>query len=307
MSHRPALHRRLLPTIGATAALLITLAACSTPTAGAAHPTDPPTSTASAEPEAVGDEHLVDHDGHNVAFYVTPGSESTIVLDAGGGNGASYWNDLVPELAHSTGATIVTYDRTGSGKSDDVAGPFDAAAAAGDLAAGLAELPLPAGPIVLASHSLAGEIATALVNAHPGLIAGAVLIDANVPEFFTTDQIARIVASNDQQIPALEAGPQTRQTRQLLAVADGYGPTHAAYHAQTWPQNVPVNVIVSSDTPMPPGSTDAAHWRTAEQEFADAAPNRTLVTASHSSHDVAIDRPDIVETEIQDMLARVQP
>jgi pimeloyl-ACP methyl ester carboxylesterase len=305
MSHHSALHRRLLPTIGAATAILITLAACTAPTAGASHPANAPSATASVHPAAVGDEHLIDHNGHKVAFYLTAGSKSTIVLDAGGGNDAAYWNALVPKLAHSTGATIVTYDRTGSGKSDDVAGPFDAAAAASDLAAGLGELPLPTGPIVLASHSLAGEIATALVNADPHLIAGAVLIDANVPEFFTTDQVARIVASNKQQIPALEAGPQTRQTRQLLAVADGYGPAHEAYHAQSWPQDIPVNVIVSSETPMPAGSPDAAHWRAAEQEFADAAANRKLVTASNSSHDVAIDRPDIVQTEIEDMLARI--
>lgn len=304
MCHPSASHRRLQPVIRAVAALLATLAACSASPQGASPP-QVGTSTASPAQAAVGVEHLIHHNGHNVAFYVTPGSTSTIVLDAGGGHDASYWNELVPELGDITGATIITYDRTGAGLSDDVPGPFSATAAANDLAAGLAQLTLPTGPVVLAAHSLAGEIATALVNTQPRLIAGAVLIDANVPPFFTADQIARIVAANKEQILALESAPQTRETRQLRAVADGYGPAHEAYHSMSWPQDIPVNVIVSSETPMPTGSPDAAHWREAEQEFADAAPNRTLVTAARSSHDIAVDRPDVVETEVEDMLARV--
>ena len=52
-------------------------------------------------------------------------------------------------------------------------------------AAPTANLTEPTGPVILGSHSLADEIATAVVNIHPDLDAGAVLIDANVSEFFT--------------------------------------------------------------------------------------------------------------------------
>lgn len=269
----------------------------------AASSTSAPTPTA---PTAVGAEHIVSRDGHDVAFYVTPGTGATIVLDAGGGNDASYWNALVPQLASMTGATIVTYDRTGSGLSSDVPGAFSAAAAAEDLATGVQDLGLPEGPVVLASHSLAGEVATYLVNDHPGLVQGAVLIDANVPQFFTPEETERLVAANDEQAAAVKAEPQTRQTRQLLAVADGFGPAHTAYHALTWPSDLPVDVIVSQETPMPAGSPDAQNWREAEQEFADAAPNRSSTTAEGSSHDVAIDRPDVVRQQIADVLSKVR-
>lgn len=304
MSHHLTSRRQRLAVTVSGAALLLTLAACSTPTAATPEPASGATSTPTQT--AVGAKNIIERDDHSVAFYTTSGTTGTIVLDAGGGSEASYWNELVPMLAEQTGAMIVTYDRTGSGLSDDVDGAFDSAAAAEDLAAGLDNLTLPNGPIVLASHSMAGEIAVALVNAHPKLVSGAVLIDANVPQFFTPEQTARLVAANDQQILDLEVAPRTRQTRQLLAIAEGYGPTHLVYNAMSWPQSIPVNVIVSAETPMPAGSPDAAHWREAQQQFVDAAPNRTLSTADNSSHDVAVDRPDIIETQIFDLLTRLK-
>jgi pimeloyl-ACP methyl ester carboxylesterase len=37
-------------------------------------------------------------------------------------------------------------------------------------------------------------------------------------------------------------------------------------------------------------------------QFAKAAPNRQLVTAAHSSHDIPLDRPDLIEAEIEAMV-----
>ena len=322
---------RPLPRAGRIAALLTTAAlvsgaaACgtstaddrsATPRAAVTAPSSPTTASTTATPAttgtspvsgqtALGTERTVTRDGHDIAFYVTPGHGASIVLDAGGGDDASYWNALVPRIAAGTGAEVITYDRTGAGLSDDVPGPFEAAASAEDLAAGLDQLALPDAPIVLASHSLAGEVATALVDAHPDLVDGAVLVDANVPQFFTPEETGRLVAANDAQLPAVEAAPQTRQTRQLLAVAEDYGPAHLAFHRLTWPQTIPVDVIVSEATPFPAGSDDAQRWRDAEQAFASAAANRHLVTADHSSHDVALDRPDVVLAQVGDVLHRL--
>ncbi|PRY10743.1 alpha/beta fold hydrolase [Kineococcus rhizosphaerae] len=295
-----------------TAAALGAVVACGSP--GVAAPDRVPVASSSSAPApvdptgttAMGTQRTITRDGHDVAFYVTAGSGAVIVLDAGGGEDASYWNALVPVLAQQTGATVVTYDRTGSGRSSDVPGAFSAAAAADDLAAGLQGLGLVREPVVLVSHSLAGEVATYLVDDHPGLVQGAVLVDANVPQFFTPQETARLVAATDEQAAQVRAAPQTRQTRQALAVADGFGPAHTAYHALTWPSDLPVAVIVSERTPMPAGSPDAEAWRAAQQHFADAAPDRTLVTARDSSHDVALDRPDVVEQQIGDVLAQVR-
>jgi pimeloyl-ACP methyl ester carboxylesterase len=249
-----------------------------------------------------GTRHLISNAGHELAFYVTPGRLPAIVLDSGGGLDASYWNKFVPTLAKDTGSEIVTYDRAGLGASDEVPGPWRVENAVSDLDAGLTQLGI-THDVVLVSHSEAGEIATYFVKEHPGVVSGAVLVDASLPEFYTDEEIARIEAAEAPQIAALRAQPSTKANRQLLAVAADYGPMHEAYHQMTWPANVPAVVIVSAKTPFPDSPEDAQRWRDATAAFAAAAPNRQLVVAQGSSHDVPIDRPDVVLAAITRMLA----
>ncbi|MFJ6463864.1 hypothetical protein ACIQM0_23015 [Streptomyces sp. NPDC091387] len=47
---------------------------------------------------------------------------------------------------------------------------------------------------------------------------------------------------------------------------------------------------------------DARLWRDAQQEFVKGAPNRGLVTAAKSSHDITHGRPDVIVTAVGQML-----
>jgi pimeloyl-ACP methyl ester carboxylesterase len=287
-----------------TAAFLTTaatLAACgqsttSAPPAAATHTT---TAAARVPPTQ---RHMITNQGHKLAFYVTPGHLPAIVLDAGGGNDASYWTKLVPTLAASTGSEIIAYDRAGSGASDEVPGPWLPENAASDLNAGLTQLGV-THDVILVAHSLAGEVATYFVRAHPGLVTGAVLIDCDLPEFYTNDEITRVLTAETPQLAALKTQPSTRANRLLLAIGAGFVPAQTAFHLLTWPTTVPATVIASAQTPFPTSPIDAQRWRAAQAAFAAAAPNRTLITAAGTSHDVPHDRPDIVSHAIDSMIA----
>ncbi|HYQ69866.1 alpha/beta hydrolase [Actinophytocola sp.] len=246
--------------------------------------------------------HMIANDGHRLAFHVTPGHSPTLVLDAGGGEDSSYWNTLLPRLSRATGSRIITYDRAGMGASDEVKGRWDGRAAAADLHAGLRELGITR-DVILVSHSQAGEVATYFARANPNVLSGAVLVDANLPQFFTDTQIQRIVALTAPQIEALEKQPSTKENRQLIATAENFGPTHQAYHQVSWPDRVPVTVIVSEKTPFDGSPQDAQHWRDAAAEFVAAGPGRTLVTAHASSHDVPKDNPALVLREVEQLAA----
>jgi len=165
------------------------------------------------------------HSGHLLAFHVTPGHSPTLVLDAGGGEDSSYWNALVPQLSRTTGSQIIAYDRAGMGASDEVGGPWNPRSAASDLRAGLEELGITR-DVVLVSHSQAAEVATYFARANPGLLSGAVLVDANVPQFFTDTQNQPLITLTTPQIEALKKQPSTKANRQLIATAKDFGPTH---------------------------------------------------------------------------------
>ncbi len=244
---------------------------------------------------------IIERAGHKIAFHDTPGGLPVIVLDAGGGLGSSYWDALLPQLAKRTGSRIITYDRSGFGLSDEVEGPWNVHDAANDLASGLEKLGATQ-DVILVAHSIAGEIATYLARQHPQWISGAVLVDANVPDFFTETTIAAMMEAYGPAIAATKAAPSTREGRQFLAVCASFAENNRAFHQVDWPASIPVFNIVAEKTPFD-APVPAQWWRDAQASFASGANNRRLVIADGSSHDVALDRPDVILQSIEDIIA----
>ncbi|WP_344896483.1 alpha/beta hydrolase [Actinomadura meridiana] len=241
---------------------------------------------------------MINNNGHRLAFHVTPGRRPTIVLDAGGGEDSSEWKDIVPKLHAATGSEIITYDRAGMGASDEVPGPWNVQHAVDDLETGLKTLGATSN-IILVSHSQAGEIATYFARANPQQLSGAVLVDASLPPLYTNQEISRLVAATKPQLDAAKQNKSSKANRQLIALAESYVPMHRAYHKVTWPTSVPATVIVSEKTPFDGSPTDAQRWRDAATAFAAAGPNRTLITAKGSSHEIPKDRPALILQEIE--------
>ncbi|MFD0208177.1 alpha/beta fold hydrolase [Streptomyces hirsutus] len=282
-----------------------TVTACSDHDSASKHPPSPSApSSASPGSSRAGEAklHMIDNGGHRLAFHVTRGHGSTIVLDSGGGEDSSYWKDLVPRLHAATGATVITYDRAGLGKSDVVPGPWKVESAVSDLESGLQQLGVTKN-VTLVAHSQAGQIATCFAKDNPKMLSGAVLIDANLPPPFTDEGIARLVALSRPQVDAAKKDPDKPQNRQLISTAESFVSTNKAYHKVTWPDAVPATVIVSEKTPFDGSPEDAQRWRDAAASFVQDGPHRTLVTAAGSSHDVPKDRPGLVLKEIESMVA----
>jgi pimeloyl-ACP methyl ester carboxylesterase len=303
------LHREA---IGLAPALLlvVSLAACSTSTAAGSPASSTPvttsaSSTSTSEP-AVSETVTVTNAEHDLVFHVVDGELPALVLDAGGGLSSSYWKDLAPRLAEATGSKVITYDRAGEGESDEVSGPWRVENAVSDLEAGLEELGV-TDDVVLVSHSIAGEVATNFVNKNPGWVSGAVLVDANVPDFFTEEMLTAFEPVVEEQRTALLAQDSTKKNRQLLAVSVDYAAVHRAYHALSWPQEVPVTAIVSSETPFVDAPDAATLWRDGQAHFAQAGPNRKHVVAENTTHEgIVSERPDIIITAIDDMLRTIR-
>jgi pimeloyl-ACP methyl ester carboxylesterase len=311
--------KHLLPlrraAIGLAPALLlvVSLAACSTSTAASSPASSTPaytpvntsaSSTSASEP--AGSETItVTNAEHDLVFHVVDGGLPALVLDAGGGLSSSYWAGLAPRLAEATGSKVITYDRAGEGESDEVSGPWRVENAVSDLEAGLEELGV-TDDVVLVSHSIAGEVATNFVNKNPGWVSGAVLVDANVPDFFSDEMLTAFEPVIEEQRTALMAQASTKNNRQLLAVLVDYAPVHRVFHKLSWPKDVPVTAIVSAETPF--DNPDAAKlWRDGQAHFAQAGPNRKHVVAENTSHEnIVTEHPEVIAAAIDDVLKAIR-
>lgn len=232
--------------------------------------------------------------GHHLAFHVMPGRAPVLVLDAGGGADSTYWNSIIPELAKRIGSEIITYDRAGLGASDEVPPPFRMEDAVTDLESGLTQLGATR-DLVLIPHSFAGSIATYLAIRHPDWIAGAVLVDTNVPDFFTDGEVARMAPIIQPLVAAELAAHPDKKTRTLEAITEAYVETSHDFHKVIWPASVPCEVIVSEKTPFPPDmKLDSKNWKDAHTAFANKACHGKLIVAEGSSHDIAHDRPEVI-------------
>ena len=244
-------------------------------------------------PPALSTRDVVVH-GHHLTFHVLPGRLPALVLDAGGGADSSYWDSIVPELAKRTGSEIVTYDRAGFGTSDEVPPPYRIEDAVADLESGLMQLGI-THDLVLIPHSYAGTIATYLAIRHPDWISGAVLVDTNLPEFFTDEEVAHLGPIIQPMVAEEAAAHPSKQTRTNKAITDAFADTSHAFHKAAWPDSIPCAVIVSEQTPFPPSMTsDTALWIQAHKDFAAKSPNRTFIFAKGSSHNIAHDRPELI-------------
>jgi pimeloyl-ACP methyl ester carboxylesterase len=257
-------------------------------------------------PAALSTRDLVVH-GHHLTFHVLPGRLPALILDAGGGADSSYWNSLMPELAKRTGSEIITYDRSGFGASDEIPPPYKIEDAVTDLESSLTQLSV-THDLVLIAHSYAGAIATYLAMRHPDWVSGAVLVDTNVPEFFTDEEVAHLAPIIQPMVAEEAAAHPSKQTRTLKAITDAYVPTSHDFYKAVWPDSIPCVVIVSERTPFPPNMTsDIALWIQAHKEFAGKAPNRTLIFAKGSSHDIAHDRPELIVDATGKLVDELRP
>jgi pimeloyl-ACP methyl ester carboxylesterase len=170
---------------------------------------------------------LVDIDGRVVCARVM-GQGPTVVLEAGGageGTTETYGGFVEEQLA--TFATVLTYDRAGSGRSD---GPPHRSVAqmAGDLDALIRALQC-ATPVVIVGWSAGGMVAEMFATRHPDKVAGLVLLDpteTTAPRFLSTTTASRIVRSFELALntvwvaiiglAALSKLPRTRIGRALV-------------------------------------------------------------------------------------------
>lgn len=219
---------------------------------------------------------------YNLHFTIIQGKGIPILFEAGGGNDGTIWNTITKPVAAVTGATVITYDRPGLGKSgidsSDISIENDIRA----LGKGLMSLGFDK-KIMLVSHSLGGFYNTLYASRNPEKVKAVVFVDVNLPCFFTAEQFEKMKASQN------------------------FKNTVETVRKNPLPQHIPVTDIVSEKTFFE-GTADADRWKTCHHEFASASANRKELIAYQTGHYVFLQNSPLVIKAIVSLYAnKVMP
>jgi len=241
-------------------------------------------------------ETLVQVGKYRLNFQVIEGGSLTILLEAGGGMDSREWNNLAPELARKTGATIVSYDRAGFGKSDLPETPHDMREEVEWLWQGLQKLNLYK-DLILVGHSFGGWMIRLIASEHPEAVRGIVFVDPFTNEF--VDLLGMEYLDNHPmtgKLPFDTSQPDklTKIQRAMVRmVGDGLGPKMEIMRKTSIPSDIPV-VVITSGRPFFPKTEEQEAWRLSHEQLTASIKGAILIVAEESDHMIPMRQPDLI-------------
>ncbi len=219
---------------------------------------------------------LVDVNGYSLHFTIISGKGMPVLFETGYGNDATVWTGITQPIADITGAPIITYDRQGFGTSSIDANKKGIEDEVRGLEKALTKLGYDK-EIILVSHSLGGFYNSLFTTRNPQKVKGIIFIDANIPCFFTEEQINKM-----GNLPFL---------REMVD----------AVKKNPLPLHIPVFDIISEQTAVTENS-----WKTCHDAFVSESPNRKSIYAYETSHYVFVDNSELAINAIVTLYANTQ-
>lgn len=229
--------------------------------------------------------------------YEMAGSGKTIVLlEAGGGAAMSDWKAVFQQMAEQV--TVIRYSRAGNGNSTAIKRHFTSRDYADYTSELLIKLNIKT-PVILVAHSYGGSIARDFAATYPTQIKALLMLDPS------SEHDVDIMRAIDLE----RANSEIAQIK-LDDMANGMSNQYLDFWSKRplpdYPQikDMPVTVIASVKTHEKPANlffTDQARtmWGEMWQQWATAFPQGRAVLTKKSGHYVQFDEPELVLSELQ--------
>lgn len=236
---------------------------------------------------------------HKLHFKILKGQGSPILFEAGNGDDGTVWEELLQALHQSTGATLITYDRAGLGKSEIDTSNISFEQEVKDLEYCLKSLGY-SKKLFIVSHSFGGYYATLFAHRNPNKVLGAVCIDIALPCFFTPEWsksfVDAISQENWQLIKKHKSG--------LYYVLQNLASISLLMRDKALPKKIPATLIAAEKTLPMVKPDEVDQWKKCLKDFG-TLPNHQYVLAAGAEHKVWKDAPELVIAEIVKLYQKV--
>jgi len=234
---------------------------------------------------------LVAVGNHKLHFNITKGKGIPILFETGGGADGSAMNTILQPIADQTGATLITYDRAGFGKS--TVDTLETDIAKHTIVNGIEDLELALkklgyyDTIMLVAHSYGGWYSTLYAARNPDKVKAAVLIDVN-HDYYTDDYVLETLM---QQKNDIENWRQNNPG--FYYMATNLKSTVEMMRKNNFPASIPVTDIVNGK-PFWKDPEKIERWINCHKNFVEAEPNRMGIVAKDCGHLIYKDNPNLV-------------
>ena len=239
-----------------------------------------------------------------VCFKIIKGNDTPILFESGNGDDGSIWENILKPIHDSTGATLITYDRAGLGKSEIDTTEISFKQEIKDLNKALKKLGFKEDYFLIA-HSFGGMYASELAQKNQGKIKGAVFIDVGTPCHLNDEYTTRVKNSISD-----ENWEMLKQYKTGLYHVLNKFPEIAEYMSKRYISNsIPLTLIVAEHykPTQQIGETeqDMLDWKTCLENFGNL-PNHKYVVTKNTDHKVWEKDPRTVIEEIAKLYNQTQ-
>ena len=233
---------------------------------------------------------LINVGKYKLHFNIVNGKGIPILFESGAGNDGSIWHTLLNPLHDSLGATLITYDREGFGKSEIDTTDLNIITEIEGLEIALKKMGF-VNKYFLVAHSLGGNYAMAFTKRNSKKVVGAVFIDIVSPCFMTEVKAKQIKNIFHDSLEVIK-----KESLGFYYIVQNYEHTSMVMREASQSLKIPMTVICA-DTP-PFQGIDSITWKKCMEKFASGFINRKYLLAKNCGHYVFIDNPTLVIDEI---------
>lgn len=250
------------------------------------------------------DNQMIAVDGNTLHCRVFGKGEPVVILMNGMGATQRYWNGIIPDIAKR--CTVLSYDRSGYGKSLAGQRPHDVENAALDLDGVLKSLGL-RGPFVLVAHSYGAHLARLFAQRRSVDVQGILLLDPMDEN--ATRKVKSLLSGNElsrfedmmRQVPMM-TGVAGEEMKRMEKTAE-------QLKTCTLPAKIPLTVLAADKKRIDPMFGEEVNLQIAAQKkaflesLAKQSDQGRLEYVAHVGHNLHLDKPELVVNEIIKMLS----
>ena len=249
----------------------------------------------SKTPHIVKENKFVDVDTHKLNVVLSDiKSEYTIILESGGGMDSEVYQGIQDSLAILTRTRVMSYDRSGFGKSELGPDNFNAIDEVNTLKKCLESQGFN-NKYILVGHSYGGYLIQLFTALYPELVSGLVLVDPMNIKF-----IDRFGLDNLNAITPYFETPKNNRERAGNRMVDHFPESFDILRDKALPNHIPVILLTAGNFPI-----EKELWHKCHSEMVMNSKNHQQIILDGIGHDIMTENPKLVQNTLIDLIKSI--